>query len=284
MLSVSDTGLGIPEAELPRLFERFHRVEGAQGRSFEGSGIGLALVQELVRLHGGTVGVESRPGEGSTFTVSLPSAPPTCGRPPARRTDRPLDRHALAGLRRGGDALARRGGTRSRPGTRPRPVRPQGSGASRRRQRRHARLRPAPAGRCRPRRRGGGRRPRGAVGRPTPRARRRRLRRDDAGPRRVRAPRRAAGRSGPPGHPGDPALGPGGRGGADRGPGRGRRRLPRQAVLGPRAAGADREQPAPRPRPAREAPTPCGGSTRPWRPRSPSAPASATGCGACRRT
>ncbi|KMO30097.1 hypothetical protein VP06_22780 [Methylobacterium aquaticum] len=72
LLSVADTGLGIPEAELPRLFERFHRVEGAQGRSFEGSGIGLALVQELVRLHGGTVGVESRLGEGSTFTVSLP--------------------------------------------------------------------------------------------------------------------------------------------------------------------------------------------------------------------
>ncbi len=72
LLTVADTGLGIPETELPRLFERFHRVEGAQGRSVEGSGIGLALVQELVRLHGGTVGVESRPGEGSTFTVSLP--------------------------------------------------------------------------------------------------------------------------------------------------------------------------------------------------------------------
>ncbi|AWN53756.1 ATP-binding protein [Methylobacterium sp. 17Sr1-1] len=72
VLTVSDTGLGIPEAELPRLFERFQRVEGAQGRSFEGSGIGLALVQELVRLHGGTVGVESAPGRGSTFTVSLP--------------------------------------------------------------------------------------------------------------------------------------------------------------------------------------------------------------------
>ncbi|SFV00066.1 PAS domain S-box-containing protein [Methylobacterium sp. 174MFSha1.1] len=72
VLTVSDTGLGIPEAELPRLFERFHRVEGAQGRSFEGSGIGLALVQELVRLHGGTVGVESALGSGSTFTVSLP--------------------------------------------------------------------------------------------------------------------------------------------------------------------------------------------------------------------
>ncbi|KAB1070206.1 ATP-binding protein [Methylobacterium planeticum] len=71
-LSVSDTGTGIAEAELPRLFERFHRVEGAQGRSFEGSGIGLALVQELTNLHGGTVSVESRPGEGSTFRVEVP--------------------------------------------------------------------------------------------------------------------------------------------------------------------------------------------------------------------
>ncbi|RVU17215.1 ATP-binding protein [Methylobacterium oryzihabitans] len=71
-LSVADTGTGIPAHELPRLFERFHRVEGAQGRSFEGSGIGLALVQELVRLHGGSVAVESVPGGGSTFTVTLP--------------------------------------------------------------------------------------------------------------------------------------------------------------------------------------------------------------------
>ncbi len=71
-LIVSDTGSGIPEPELPRLFERFHRVEGAKGRSFEGSGIGLALVQELVKLHGGTVSVTSKLGEGSTFTVSIP--------------------------------------------------------------------------------------------------------------------------------------------------------------------------------------------------------------------
>ena len=49
-----DTGIGIPADELPRLFERFHRVEGARGRTHEGTGIGLALVQELVRLHGGT--------------------------------------------------------------------------------------------------------------------------------------------------------------------------------------------------------------------------------------
>jgi PAS domain S-box-containing protein len=71
-LAVSDTGTGIPAAELSRLFERFHRVEGAKGRSFEGSGIGLALVQDLVRLHGGEVTVQSREGEGSTFRVRLP--------------------------------------------------------------------------------------------------------------------------------------------------------------------------------------------------------------------
>lgn len=71
-LTVADTGTGIPESELPHLFERFHRVEGAQGRSYEGSGIGLALVQELVRLHGGRVSVSTRLAKGSVFTVSLP--------------------------------------------------------------------------------------------------------------------------------------------------------------------------------------------------------------------
>nr|WP_115714181.1 response regulator [Cupriavidus taiwanensis] len=73
VLTVRDTGIGIPAAELPRIFERFHRVEGAQGRSIEGSGIGLALVQELVRLHGGTIDVQSTPGEGTCFTVRLPA-------------------------------------------------------------------------------------------------------------------------------------------------------------------------------------------------------------------
>ncbi len=73
--SVSDTGSGIPEAEISRLFERFHRVEGARGRTHEGTGIGLALVQELVELHGGAVSVRSRLGRGSTFTVSIPFGP-----------------------------------------------------------------------------------------------------------------------------------------------------------------------------------------------------------------
>lgn len=72
-LEVSDTGTGIPDAELPHLFERFHRVKGARGRSYEGSGIGLALVQELVKLHGGVVRVTSEAGRGSVFTVSLPA-------------------------------------------------------------------------------------------------------------------------------------------------------------------------------------------------------------------
>ncbi len=71
-VTIRDTGIGIPHAELPHLFERFRRVEGARGRSIEGSGIGLALVQELVKLHGGTIRVDSKVGEGSAFTVSLP--------------------------------------------------------------------------------------------------------------------------------------------------------------------------------------------------------------------
>ena len=72
-LTVQDTGCGIPERELPRVFERFHRVEGAAGRSFEGTGIGLALVYEYVKVHGGSVTVSSVEGQGSTFVVSIPT-------------------------------------------------------------------------------------------------------------------------------------------------------------------------------------------------------------------
>jgi PAS domain S-box-containing protein len=71
-LTVRDTGTGIPHDELPKLFERFHRVTGAHGRTHEGSGIGLALVQELAKLHGGSVAVESIYGQGSTFRVTIP--------------------------------------------------------------------------------------------------------------------------------------------------------------------------------------------------------------------
>ena len=72
VLEIRDTGVGVPPEEVPRLFERFHRVEGTQGRTQEGSGIGLALVQELVKLHGGTIGAESVIGAGTTFRVTLP--------------------------------------------------------------------------------------------------------------------------------------------------------------------------------------------------------------------
>src|SRR5579864_7925610 len=71
-LHVKDTGTGIPASELPHIFERFHRVKGARGRTFEGSGIGLALVRELAMLHGGAVQVVSEPEQGSTFTVTIP--------------------------------------------------------------------------------------------------------------------------------------------------------------------------------------------------------------------
>ncbi|HZU96934.1 MAG TPA: ATP-binding protein [Planctomycetota bacterium] len=70
-LEVRDTGVGIPAVEIPNVFNRFHRVQGTRGRTQEGSGIGLALVQELARLHGGTASVTSELGRGSVFKVSI---------------------------------------------------------------------------------------------------------------------------------------------------------------------------------------------------------------------
>ncbi|HEY2676221.1 MAG TPA: ATP-binding protein [Steroidobacteraceae bacterium] len=72
ILTVRDSGVGVPPEELPRLFERFHRVQGSRGRTHEGSGIGLALVQELVKLHGGAISAESILGEGTTFLIRIP--------------------------------------------------------------------------------------------------------------------------------------------------------------------------------------------------------------------
>ncbi len=71
-LQVEDTGTGIPESELGNVFKRFHRIEGTQGRTHEGTGIGLALVQELAKLHGGSLQLQSVYGQGSTFTISIP--------------------------------------------------------------------------------------------------------------------------------------------------------------------------------------------------------------------
>jgi signal transduction histidine kinase len=72
-LTVRDSGVGISAVELPRVFERFHRIEGVRSRSFEGTGIGLAFVHDLVKLHGGTVSVESTEDVGSTFTIVIPT-------------------------------------------------------------------------------------------------------------------------------------------------------------------------------------------------------------------
>ena len=108
VLTVSDTGTGIPEDELPRLFERFHRVLGARARTHEGSGIGLALVSDLVRLHGGRIAARSRLGEGSELEVRLPlgtgtsspAASSTANRAPRSARRSPTSRRPCAGSHR----------------------------------------------------------------------------------------------------------------------------------------------------------------------------------------
>lgn len=89
VLEVADTGTGIPQSDLPLIFDRFHRVAGATGRTYEGTGIGLALVRELVELHGGSVSVESAMGQGSTFRVSIPKG--SAHLPPEAVSDRSPD-------------------------------------------------------------------------------------------------------------------------------------------------------------------------------------------------
>ena len=73
--TVEDTGMGIPEEELPHIFERFFRGETPQAIQIPGTGLGLAIAQEIVKLHGGWITVESQVGKGTTFTVWLPLAP-----------------------------------------------------------------------------------------------------------------------------------------------------------------------------------------------------------------
>ncbi len=72
LLEVRDTGIGIPADALPHIFDRFHRIQTPQARTHEGSGIGLALVRELVALHGGTIAVTSVSGHGTVFRITLP--------------------------------------------------------------------------------------------------------------------------------------------------------------------------------------------------------------------
>jgi CheY-like chemotaxis protein/two-component sensor histidine kinase len=72
LITVKDTGIGIPAEKLPHIFDRFYQVDASATREYEGTGIGLALVKELVELHRGTVSVASKVGQGTTFTVALP--------------------------------------------------------------------------------------------------------------------------------------------------------------------------------------------------------------------
>jgi signal transduction histidine kinase len=74
LISVRDQGIGIPSHELSRIFERFYRVDNSNTRRIGGTGLGLAITRALVELHGGRIWVESTPGEGSTFYVTLPLA------------------------------------------------------------------------------------------------------------------------------------------------------------------------------------------------------------------
>ena len=70
--SVRDTGIGVSPEHLPRLTERFYRVDKSRSRETGGTGLGLAIVKHIARAHGGTVAVESTPGSGSVFTLRLP--------------------------------------------------------------------------------------------------------------------------------------------------------------------------------------------------------------------
>ena len=249
-LAVRDTGTGIPADELPKLFERFHRVAGAQGRTHEGSGIGLALVQELVKLHGGSVVGRKRARPRQHLHGRHPARP----QPPARRADRrgahagldgargrrrssrrrcagcprpaPDDERIIAGCRR---AAARRPNVpASAPASSSPTTTPTCATTCAGCSARATRSRPSPDGEA----------ALAAIARAT--ARPGADRHHDAAPRWLRTARAAARRSAHEHLAGHPAVGAGRRGEPRRGHAGGCRRLPHQAVQRARVAGARR--------------------------------------------
>ena len=233
-----DTGVGIPAEELPRLFERFYRIRGQQSRTQEGSGIGLALVQELVKLHGGTISAPSEVGVGTTFVVTLPTGHAHLPSEHLRSEhELRVDGDRSPAVSGGSPALVEvsREAPRAARGWRRPGSRRGRAGSGRRRQRRRENVPDAAAGQRL--RRGDVRRRRvGVACHPRQSAGSGDRRRHDAGhgwsgagarhsqrPTRASRARRAA-------------VGSRGRGGARRGPWRGRRRLPGQAFRGARAA------------------------------------------------
>jgi signal transduction histidine kinase len=240
-LTVRDTGVGVPEAELPHLFERFHRIEGQRSRTYEGSGIGLALVQELVKLLGGDIAVESAAGKGACFTVRIPFGESH----PAREAIGPDKALASTSVRAEAfveEALRWLPGDSALPSAASLAVEPA-AGASpstgarvprRRRQCGHAGLHPKAAGSalgCRDSRR----RRRSVEGHVVAATRSRSGGHHDAGPGRVGSAAGRSRRSGAARSPGDPPVGARRRGEPDPGLAGRRRRLSRQALLGPRA-------------------------------------------------
>jgi two-component system, OmpR family, sensor histidine kinase SenX3 len=100
-ITISDQGLGIPEAELDRIFERFYRLDPARSRDTGGTGLGLSIVKHVAASHGGDIVVWSEPGQGSSFTLRIPSIeasqldPYVAGSP--TDTQRMLDPHVAVG-------------------------------------------------------------------------------------------------------------------------------------------------------------------------------------------
>ena len=98
-IAVSDTGVGIPEEDLPHIFDRFYRVDKARSRAQGGTGLGLSIAKWIADAHGGSLSVTSRVGQGSTFTISLPVVPDYAPKDSVRATVPNLPAIRLPGSR-----------------------------------------------------------------------------------------------------------------------------------------------------------------------------------------